>query len=137
MQIETHSNKCRLKATSQSDMDNWMVILQKVLLVAEFPYVNIKWKSSIKRPKQTISGHLYLVNFINKNYVAFKHIYIYIYIYICIYYDSRLSMSCCVIDGQTLMIKISTFTQTTQQYVSSITIYLHNYCYINSHHTQK
>ena len=131
MQIETHSNKCRLKATSQSDMDSWMVILQKVLLSAELPYVNIKWNSSIKRPKQTISGHLYLVNFINKNYVAFKHIYIYIY------YDSRLSMSCCVIDGQTLMIKISTFTQTTQQYVSSITIYLHNYCYINSHHTQK
>lgn len=63
MQIETHNNKCRLKATSQSDMDNWMAALQKVLLAAESPYVNV---NSIKRPKQTISCYLYLVNFVNE-----------------------------------------------------------------------
>ena len=63
MQIETASDKCRLKATSQMDMDNWLVVLQKVLLAAESPYVNVRRNSSIIRPKQAISSFLYLVSF--------------------------------------------------------------------------
>ena len=66
IQIETHNNKCRLKATSQLDMDGWMAVLQKALLAAESPYANVRGNSSIKRTKQTISGFLYLVNFISE-----------------------------------------------------------------------
>lgn len=61
---------------SQLDIDNWLVVLQKVLLAAKSPYVNVRRNSAIVRPKQTISGHLYLVNFI---YKTLSCIYVYLH----------------------------------------------------------
>ncbi|XP_065883472.1 pleckstrin homology domain-containing family H member 1-like isoform X2 [Dysidea avara] len=59
--LETTNCCCRLKASSQLDMDNWLVAFQKVLLAAESPYATVKRSSSIHRRKETISSHLYLV----------------------------------------------------------------------------
>ena len=87
------------------DMDNWLVVLQKVLLAAESPYVNVRRNSSITRPKQTFSGFLYLV--------SFKIMLNSVWISTC---DPRLSMSCCVTDGQNLTVKVFTFIMTKQRY---------------------